>query len=127
MAAQPDCPGSPSLFTRRAMDRVPYRGRREIQEDAGIHRTFWRRAADPVTEWIAIADGQSDAAPVWSPDGNLLYFFSDIDGSRCIWARRLDLKTKRPVGEPFAVLHRHEKQDMTPWHVWVGKDSLMYY
>jgi len=59
-------------------------------------------------EWIAITDGLAlDSHPRWSPDGNLVYFLSNKDGSRCVWARRLDPRTKRPAGEPFAVWHFH--------------------
>jgi len=43
----------------------------------------------------------------WSPDGNLLYFLSDRDGFRCLWAQRLDPATKRPVASPFDVHHFH--------------------
>jgi serine/threonine protein kinase len=56
--------------------------------------------------WIAIsADG--DERPWWSPNGKLLYVVSWRDGTRCIWAHRLDPITKRPVGEAFAVYHIH--------------------
>ena len=60
-------------------------------------------------EWISI----TEHAPIpqdkmrWSPDGNLLYYTSDIDGFRCIWAQRLDPASKRPVERPFAVYHSH--------------------
>jgi Tol biopolymer transport system component/DNA-binding winged helix-turn-helix (wHTH) protein len=61
-------------------------------------------------EWIpAIAEpSTSDARVAWSPDGNLLYFVSDRDGFRCIWAQRLESGTKRPVDRPFAVYHSHQ-------------------
>jgi eukaryotic-like serine/threonine-protein kinase len=60
------------------------------------------------SEWIPITGftGENDK-PRWSPDGNLLYFTSDRDGSRCIWAQRLNPATKRPAGEPFGVFHSH--------------------
>ena len=45
--------------------------------------------------------------PRWSPDGNLLYYTSDRDGFRCIYARRLEPATKRPIGEPLDVYHSH--------------------
>ncbi|OFW08702.1 MAG: hypothetical protein A3H96_08545 [Acidobacteria bacterium RIFCSPLOWO2_02_FULL_67_36] len=58
--------------------------------------------------WIAVTDDESfHDKPVWSPDGNLLYFTSDRDGFRCIWAQRLDPKTKRPVGPPLQIYHSH--------------------
>jgi Tol biopolymer transport system component len=58
--------------------------------------------------WIPITDAATfNDKPVWSPDGNLLYFTSDSDGYRCIYARRLDPKTKRPSGDMFAVHHSH--------------------
>jgi Tol biopolymer transport system component len=87
--------------------------------------------AIPAGEWISVTEARSDAS-AWSPDGQVLYFASDSDGSRCIWARRLDLKTKKPIGEPFAVVHLHEpQQDLKklPRHfvdVSVGADKLLY-
>jgi hypothetical protein len=62
----------------------------------------------PESQWIPITGftGKNDK-PRWSPDGNLLYFTSDRDGWRCIWAQRLNAATKRPAGEPFAVFHAH--------------------
>ena len=62
----------------------------------------------PESEWIPITDFvRENDKPRWSPDGNMLYFTSDRDGSRCIWAQRLDPATKRPTGEPIGVFHSH--------------------
>ena len=64
--------------------------------------------------WIAVGKPQGsrtvDFMPSWSPDGNLLYFLSQRDGFRCIWAQRLDAATKRPLGEPFEVQHFHRSR-----------------
>jgi len=58
-------------------------------------------------DWIAITDGQSDdRMPVWSPNGGLIYFISERDGFRCVWARKLDV-SKKPVGDAFPVSHFH--------------------
>ena len=58
--------------------------------------------------WIPITDGAAmDREACWSPNGNVLYFLSERDGNRCIWAQRLDLRTKRPAGRAFAILHLH--------------------
>jgi eukaryotic-like serine/threonine-protein kinase len=62
---------------------------------------------DPA-QWIAITNGPGlDNKPRWSADGNLLYFTSDRDEFNCIWAQRLDPRTKRPSGAPFPFLHFH--------------------
>ena len=62
----------------------------------------------PVSSWVAVTDGSAmDREANWSPDGNRIYFLSDRDGSRCIWARDLDLKTKQPIGDIFPALHLH--------------------
>jgi Tol biopolymer transport system component len=62
----------------------------------------------PRSEWIAITDGnQADREPYFSPDGGLIYFLSDRDGFRCIWAQRVDAASHRPVDQPFAVQHFH--------------------
>src|SRR5215467_13198445 len=56
----------------------------------------------PETEWIAIADSGWDDKPQWSPVGNTLYFVSQRDGFRCIWAQRLDAR-KHPLDEAIAI------------------------
>ena len=62
-------------------------------------------------EWIAVTDGSgSDGRVAWSPDGNLLYFLSDRDDFRCVWAQRLDPETKKPVGSAFGVYHAHRRR-----------------
>ena len=62
----------------------------------------------PRSRWIEVTDGSSEEMePAWSPTGDLLYFLSDRDGFRCIWARRLNGADKRPAGEAFAVRHFH--------------------
>jgi Tol biopolymer transport system component len=59
------------------------------------------------TEWIVVSkDGD---APSWSPDANLLYFWSDRDGSPCLWAQRLEPATKRPTGLPLSIQHFHSR------------------
>ena len=60
-------------------------------------------------QWITISEETSamQNKPRWSPDGNLLYYTSDVDGFRCIRARRLDPVTKRPIGRPIEVYHSH--------------------
>ncbi len=59
-------------------------------------------------DWIPVTTGSNvDAFVSWSPDGSLLYFLSDRDGFRCIWAQPLDPISKQPVGKAFAVQHFH--------------------
>jgi serine/threonine protein kinase len=60
-------------------------------------------------EWVTVTDGsEHDLCPIWSPDGNLLYFLSERDGFRCIWGQKLDPTSKRPLGAPFPVYHSHD-------------------
>jgi serine/threonine protein kinase/Tol biopolymer transport system component len=64
-----------------------------------------------VSDWISITDGLSfDDTPRWSPNGNYLYYLSQRDGFRCIWAQRLDPTTKRPLDAPTAVQHLHNRR-----------------
>lgn len=59
------------------------------------------------SEWIVVS--QDGEAPSWSPDANLLYFWSDRDGSPCLWAQGLDPATKRPTGVPLSIQHFHSR------------------
>jgi serine/threonine protein kinase len=84
-------------------------------------------------EWIAVTGGEfNDDKPRWSPDGSLLYFTSERDGFRCIWAQSVDRATKRPTGEPFAVYHSHNAQRSLanlgsgPSEMSVARDRLVF-
>jgi Tol biopolymer transport system component len=68
------------------------------------------REAQPVPPdaWIPVTDGKGfDREPRWSPDGKLIYFLSDRDGFRCVWAQPVDLANRVVRGAPFAVYHAH--------------------
>jgi len=61
----------------------------------------------PPSAWVQVVAPEEDTRPCgWSPDGALLYFVSGRDGTRCLYAQRLD-PTGTPVGEPFVVRHFH--------------------
>jgi eukaryotic-like serine/threonine-protein kinase len=63
----------------------------------------------PEKEWTLLIDGSNyERQPFWAPTGNLIYFLSERDGFRCIWAQRLDLATRQPVGASFAAHHMHQ-------------------
>jgi Tol biopolymer transport system component len=64
----------------------------------------------PKAEWVPIADPLWNGRNWWSPDGRLLYFLSLRDGFWCIWIQRLNAATKKPIGEPEALLHFHGRQ-----------------
>jgi hypothetical protein len=73
---------------------------------------------------IPITDGLTwDALPEFSPDGRILYFQSERDGSRCLWAQRLDADTKKPVGKAFPVQHFHQAA-LTLLHVKPGQRAI---
>ena len=61
----------------------------------------------PESAWITIAEAGPEDWANWSPDGKTLYFTSARDGHFCLWGQRIDAIARRPVGEPFAVLHLH--------------------
>ena len=82
--------------------------------------------ATPEAEWSGVTEwGGYESLPRWAPGGKLLYFSSDRDGFRCLWAQRVDPVRKRPVGEPVAVLHFHDEQKTMRW-MSVGKEKLIF-
>jgi tricorn protease-like protein len=62
----------------------------------------------PRDQWIRVTDvAELGRDPVWAPQGPFLYFTSERDGFRCLWARRLDPASRRPQGTAIAVQHFH--------------------
>ena len=95
---------------------------------------FRGTAEIPFAEWQVVSDSSDSlsAAAGWSPDGNLLYFMSERDGSRCLWAQRLDA-AKRPQGQPFEVqpFHTPQVRSMGLWQpgaagTSMGKGSIVF-
>jgi serine/threonine protein kinase len=64
----------------------------------------------PEREWIRITGDYYNYKPFWSPDGDLVYYYSEQDNFSCLYARRLDSATKQPQGDAFAVQHFHGEQ-----------------
>ncbi|HEY7500338.1 MAG TPA: protein kinase [Vicinamibacterales bacterium] len=87
---------------------VAFNGRADRLAPAQIFIARLHASAAAVEKvWIPVSrDGE---APNWSPDAAILYFWSDRDGSPCLWAQRLDPSTKRPAGGPLAIQHFHGK------------------
>lgn len=66
-------------------------------------------ASTPEPDWIPVtAPGNIDQEPWWSPGGRVLYFLSNRDGFRCVWAQKISPQSHQPEGEAFAVAHFHE-------------------
>ena len=84
-------------------------------------------------EWIPVTDGSTfNDKPRWAPDGNLIYFTSDRDGFRCIWAQHLDPASKRPAGAPLPVYHSHSARrsllnaGIIPGEISVARDKIVF-
>jgi eukaryotic-like serine/threonine-protein kinase len=91
--------------TTRQMFVAPFEPGHEVKQD----------------EWIAVSEGHAlDREPRWSADGSLIYFLSERDGFRCIWAQRLQ-QTKKPLGDAFAVFHDHSARPSMD----VGNDTFL--
>ena len=63
--------------------------------------------------------------PIFSPDGNTIYYLSDEDSHTCIYAQRLSAN-KQPAGAPVVVQHLHETNRWGhPHGVRVGADKIV--
>lgn len=61
----------------------------------------------PEDQWRNL--GLNDAVLIrWTPDDNAIVYTSTRDSFWCIYAQRLEPRTKRPVGSPFALEHFHQ-------------------
>ncbi len=107
----------------------------EIDNRNATARVWIVRATGPLpvprSEWIAVTDVASvERDPAWSPGGGLLYFLSERDGFRCIWARRLGT-SMLPAGPAFAVKHLHAARwSLNPMGervgLWAGPRRLVF-
>ena len=61
----------------------------------------------PPDKWIPVVT-DFGIQPSWAPDGGGVYHFSFRDGYACPWLQPVDPATKRPVGQPRAVIHLHD-------------------
>jgi Tol biopolymer transport system component len=63
--------------------------------------------------WIEMVAPETDARPAgWSPDGGIVYFVSGRDGTRCLYAQRVNRTTGALVGAPFDVRHFHRARNV---------------
>ena len=59
-------------------------------------------------ELIPITEGTyNDIEPYWGPDGKTIFFISNRDGFRCVWARRVN-DDARPSGPVYEVAPFHQ-------------------
>ncbi|MBI1787450.1 MAG: winged helix-turn-helix transcriptional regulator [Acidobacteria bacterium] len=76
---------------------------------------FRRNARLGRRDWVEIGKGST---PLWSPNGEWLYFDKDHDGFRCLFRRRFEPVAGRPAGETIAVAHFHGDKSLLyalPW------------
>ena len=62
----------------------------------------------------------------WSSDSRIVYLLLDTDGSRCLWAQRID-SSGAPVGNPVIVRHFHSTQGIsTSFGDAITSDGFLY-
>jgi eukaryotic-like serine/threonine-protein kinase len=72
-------------------------------------------------DWMVVVPPERDTRPCgWSPDGALLYFLSSRDGTRCLYAQRVDPSTGKPLGECIVVRHFTGARNM-----WAGQFGVL--
>jgi serine/threonine protein kinase len=69
----------------------------------GSQRDIWTVGADGIKPLAVTDDIALDWNPVWSPDGEALYFISDRGGSMNLWRVKIDERTGQTRGAPQPV------------------------
>jgi serine/threonine protein kinase len=96
---------------------------------SNIYAAPFRKSFVPRHEWIQITNGDSDDWPMFSPDGRLVFFRSDRDDTRRVWAQRIK-PDMRPDGDAFAV-HPFPRMGKPAFgrqivHFVVGTDMIVF-
>ncbi|MDA2939056.1 serine/threonine-protein kinase [Acidobacteria bacterium AH-259-A15] len=79
-------------------ERIAYWGLRK-----GGQRDIWTIPAEGGEPVPVTSDAALDWNPIWSPDGDYLYFSSDRGGSMNLWRVPIEEKTGKVLGSPEAV------------------------
>jgi Tol biopolymer transport system component len=79
-------------------NRIAYQGRRNAAQ-----RDIFTISADGGAPVEVTNDAAMDWNPVWSPDGNYLYFVSDRAGSMNLWRVPIQEETGKVLGSPEAI------------------------
>jgi len=74
----------------------------------------------PESAWMRISEATPGDWADWSPDGKTLYFSSTRDGHSCFWGQRIEPRSRRLLGEPFAAVHLHGRVYYQPGSMWGG-------
>jgi len=74
---------------------------------AALHQTDITHPPSLPESWKLVAEDRNYlGSPAWSPDGRLLYYVSQRDGSPCVWAQPF-ARDGNLTGAATAVLHLH--------------------
>ncbi len=115
------------VFSRerpRLVDDSTWYGKGELHARSFI--APFRRTLVANSEWIAATDSDSDEQGQFSSDDELIYYVSERDGNRCLWAQRLG-PDMHPQGPPFAIYHAHKRQEsLVPTELSVGRGILVF-
>jgi Tol biopolymer transport system component len=78
----------------------------------------------PEESWIVVAEEGTEDRAEWAPDGNTLYFTSERLRYLDVWGRKLDPKTRAPIGEAFPVSQFHGARTMEKLGWFLGGGHL---
>jgi Tol biopolymer transport system component len=98
----------------------------------GIYTVPLRDGGATERDLLPLVDERSWlSSPRWSADGGRLYYLSNRDGFVCVWTRRVDRASGRPVGEPVVALHCHRPGRMmlgpiSAWNIALAGDRLVF-
>lgn len=84
-------------------------------------------------DWFMLTNSAAwEDKPSWSPDGAVVYYTSDRDGFRCIWAQRVNAETKKATGPQIPVYHLHSTRlsirnlELQKFGMVLARDKLVF-